>query len=134
MQPLLLTALVSLAVASLSSYLTTYLTIYIESKKLKLDLKRAYAVELFKKRLEAYLPVWEKLGQLSKEAIVPFNETTAERLGHDLNDWFFLGACAGPGTPGLLMFAMRSRLTGKVSLEAIRDLRDIQCLSARDWL
>jgi hypothetical protein len=136
MQPLILTALISLVVASLSGFISSYITISIETRKLRIDLKKAYAVELFKKRLEAYPPVWEALGQLSEQAVVPLNSVTAEQVGHQLNHWLYSvgGLCADRETRRALLDVRNACLDlkdGDVSVRDIRDLRDVAMIHLR---
>ena len=89
MSPLIVTALISLFVASLSGFISSYIAISVERRKLKIDLKKAYSIELFKKRLEAYPPIWAMLGGLSAQAIEPLNPAKAGEIAHHLNDWLY---------------------------------------------
>ena len=136
MQSLIFTALISLVVASLSGFISSYITISIESRKLRIDLKKAYAVELFKKRLEAYPPVWEALGQLSEQAVVPLNSLIAAEVGNQVNHWLYSvgGLCADRETRRALLDVRNACLdlrNGGASVVQIRDLRDVAMVYLR---
>jgi hypothetical protein len=136
MSPLILTALISLIVASISGFVSSYITISVERKKLKIDLKKAYAIELFKKRLEAYPPVWEILGALSAQAIDPLNTNKAAQVARQLNDWLYSvgGLCADMETRRALLDVRNAciDLNGdEVSTEKVRELRDVAMIHLR---
>jgi len=130
MQPLIQTALISLIVASLSGFISSHITIRVENRKLKLDLKRAYAIELFKKRLEAYPSVWEVLGQLSEEAVVSLNPATAIEVARQLNNWLYSvgGLCADRATRRALLDVRNTCLDLKPSDKLIRDIKRVRVL------
>jgi hypothetical protein len=136
MSPLIVTALISLFVASLSGFISSYITISVERRKLKIDLKRAYSIELFKKRLEAYPPIWAMLGGLSAQAIEPLNPAKAAEIAHQLNDWLYSvgGLCADMEARRAVLDVRNACLDldgGKSSIEEIRNLRDVAMIYLR---
>ncbi len=133
--PLILTALVSLIVASLSGFISSHLTILVERKKLIIDLEKAYRVELYKKRLDTYSSVWEVLGELSEQAVEPLNPTKAVQVARQLNDWLYsVGGLYADKEARRALLDVRNECldlqNGNTSMEEIRALRD----EAMDYL
>lgn len=136
MSPLVLTALVSIIVASLSGFISSYITISVERRKLKIDLKKAYAIELFKKRLEAYPSIWTTLGGLSAQAVEPLDSARAAEIARQLNDWLYSvgGLCADMEARRAVLDVRNACLElseGKSSVEEVRELRDVAMIYLR---
>ena len=126
---MLFTAVVAFIVASLSGMVSAVITISVARRTLQIDLKRAYAVELFKKRLAVYPPVWEALGALSEQAVAPLDEAKAILIARQLNDWLYSvgGLCADRQTRRALLDVRNGCLdfaSAGFSISTLRELRD----------
>lgn len=106
-------ALVSAAVALFTALFTGFITwsqIQRERNKWLIDLKTAYAIELYKTRLASYPKVFEVLAKLSHRARAPVTSEVAKQVARELNDWFYStgGMCAEASTRGAIRGLRRS--------------------------
>jgi hypothetical protein len=101
-------ALVAAGVALVTSGIGGFLTLgqlRRERTKWLVELKTAYATELYKKRLEEYPKISVILQRLSSRATEPLTPAIAEEVAAEINTWFYStgGLCADQSTRGALL-------------------------------
>ena len=127
-QTILISVSSALLVSIIGGIIGGYVTIFVEKKKLKIELDKAYSVEFFRKRLEAYAVVWKTFGALSRKAVEPLDPPKAVLVARELNDWLYAagGLIADQATRGALLEVRNACLTfeGKGVSENLEHLRD----------
>lgn len=113
-QTALIAAIVALLTASITGFLTWY-QIQRERSRWLIDLKKGYALELYKLRLQTYPKGLEIIGKLSTRAANPLTPEKSRQIAEELNAWFYSagGLCADTRTRGALLGLRESCLAWK---------------------
>lgn len=103
LQTALISALIALITAGISSYFT-WNQIQRERTKWLTDLKSSYSMELYKTRLASYPQIVQILGKLSKHAPDALTPEKAQEIGEEIHEWLYSpgGMCAEASTRGAL--------------------------------
>lgn len=98
-QTALISGLIALFTTAIGSYFTWY-QIQRERKKWLIDLKTAYALELYKVRLANYPEVYKIIAKLSSRSPESLTPEKAKQIALEINDWFYSvgGLCADVNT------------------------------------
>ena len=91
-QSVLITALIAAIIALITSGVSSYISwtqIQRERSKWLIDLKQAYALEVYKARLTVYPKMQEIIGRLSSQAQPPLTEETAQQVAQEINEWIY---------------------------------------------
>lgn len=118
--------LISLVVGAVSGYISSLIAVRQEKAKLAIELRKAYAIELFKKRLETYSEVMKILGILSGASTEPLNIEKARQAGNKLNEWLYSvgGLCADMETRGALTILRNECLFTNGDIDSFKNIHN----------